>query len=214
MALGSREAGLKLATATALAAAAAVVWGPLLGTSRRALSGTLAGAGGLLAAVAVPGLLAETGEATALGAGACVAAFLLLTAGAAFSVAGLSGRPLGGLLAGVALGTVCIASFHLGDAFFLRGGGGCSTVALEVLHHANPLSPALGDAVRVEWLNLDLMYEDHGLSRPRLSMAGDFPQVSYPAWWMGVLIHGGLGALLLGAGAWLQNGLRVSRRRT
>jgi hypothetical protein len=54
----------------------------------------------------------------------------------------------------------------------------------------------VGDALGVDWLRFPMMYVT-GPKAERLSAAGDYQLADYAPWWGAVLLHGGLGAILL-----------------
>jgi hypothetical protein len=181
-----------------LAFAAALVTAPLAGSARKPFRPSLLCSAGALAAFLPALALRGEGFLAAVLAGGMLSSFTLLLAGCSAGAARLAGRPAAGVAAAALLGTLCLASFHLGDPFLEWGGPGASSGSvLSTLHLSNPVSGAVGRALGIDWLRLSIMYRGFpghvggGLS------AASFYVYRFPAWWWFPVIHGGGGILLL-----------------
>jgi len=185
-----------------LGAVAVLVWAPLLATGRRRYAAPLAAAAGTALMLVLPSVILSADVPASLEAGIATAGFLLLVAGTAAVVAAATGRPAAGVAGAGLLGALLVAGFHLGDPLIeWSGPGRGSSLALGLLHAANPLSGAVGHALDVDWLRLPIMYSGMpGTTTGGLSSAQYYYGHYFP-WWGTVLLHGGIGLALL-AGVW------------
>ena len=188
----------RLALLAFLSATASVVGGPLLGSGRRAPRHLLLAAAGVALAFLPSSVVFGAAAGRALLAGVALAAFLLLTGGLAFALTETRVGPAGAVAVAGLLGMLFVASFHVGDPFLEWGGPNrFAPAAMGVLHAVNPLSGAVGDALGLDWLRLPILYRGFpGGDGTGLTVAPYYP-FSYFPWWGTVLLHGGLGGILL-----------------
>jgi hypothetical protein len=201
---GDRHPDRTVAATAFLAAVAAIVWAPLLATSRRRFAAPLAAAAGCAGMLVVPSLLLGGDVAGSVGAGIGIAGFLLLVAGLAAIAAVLTRSPAAGVALGGLLGALLLASFHVGDPFIeWRGAGKGSPFALGLLLKVNPAAGAIGNALDIDWLRLPIMYSGlPGTASGGLSVA-QYYYWQYPHWWLQAPVQAAIGAALLaGAGRW------------
>jgi hypothetical protein len=196
-----------------LLGAAILVWAPLVGTGPRPISSTLAAALGAVLALPVAALVLGGGIADGLAAGLALGGFVMLLSGLAAGAGRLLGRGAAGLAVAAGVGTLLLASFHIGDPVLEWGGAGShSPAALTALHVVNPASGAVGDGLGLDWLRAPIMYSGFpGTAEDGLS-AAQYYLYSYTPWWGTAAAHGGAGLLLLLA-ALGRSGIRLPRDR-
>ena len=109
--------------------------------------------------------------------------------------------PLYPNLRGRLVNFLSIATFHYGDPFLEWSQGSHSPLAMTVMHRANPLSAAVGDALAFDWLRMPLMYTGFPGSLSGPISAAQYHPFIYAPWWGSALLLGGVGLVLLRLGA-------------
>ncbi len=188
----------RIAAVVGVLAALAVVWAPFTGTGRSPLLGGLVIAAGCGLSPLVCALILGTSYISAVTSGLVIAGFFLFLCGLSTAILEVARSETLAVISAGAVGTLAVASFHLGDPILEWGGAGLpSHAAITILHWVNPLGGAVGDGLGIDWLRLPIMYSGFPGSTGGGLSAAQYYDWAYPTFWVQATIFGVLGLILM-----------------